>query len=89
MTDVAAIVAKMTDAQKRAVLGATIRYSLGAFPGTEPMQVNAGGATVALCNKALIRDRDVQSLSGRRTRIYALTPLGLAVRAYLEGTNHV
>jgi len=81
------IAAGLTEAQKRAVLGAVARYSLGLISGTEPMQVNAGGATVALCKKRLITERTIQGFSGRRSRIYALTPLGQQVRAILE-SNH-
>jgi hypothetical protein len=68
---------KLTAAQRAAILNARTRYDLG-FGSFE--EVRAGGATVALCKKGLIRSREVSGLTGRSRRAYALTVTGLAVR---------
>lgn len=82
MSDPAEIAAKLTKAQREAVLEARERLSLGSM-GDAPLQVNAGGATAALVRKGIIREIQITSLTMRRSRIYALTPLGLAVRRHL------
>lgn len=87
MTDpqIAEIAAKLTAAQRAAIEGAIERVA--AIAGSV-MQVNAGGATIALCKKGMIRNIPFQSFSGRRwSRIYVLTDTGKAVAAYLKEQN--
>lgn len=84
MTDLDKLAKGLTEAQRRAVLEARLRQGLTG----EPYQVNAGGATLALYRKNLARETEVQSISGRRSRIWVLTPLGLALRQHIERTTH-
>ena len=88
MTDPHKIANRLTEAQRLVILDATVRRALGSLWGYEPVQVNAGGDTVALSNKGIIRSVELVSISGRRSRIYALTPLGLKVKRILEEQNN-
>ncbi len=79
--EIDAIVRGMTKAQRDAVTDASAMPVL--FYGEGVWEVRAGGATVALCKKGVIRSREFRSLTGRTRRGYVLTPRGLAVRARL------
>lgn len=82
MTDVAEIARGLTKAQRDALDNADKMNST--IYGPNVFVVSAGGATVAMCKKDLIANREFRSLTGRTRRAFALTKTGLAVRDYLK-----
>jgi len=83
---VAEIAGRLSKAQREAVAGA--QQMTPFMYGPDIYEVRAGGATVAMCKKGLIRDREFRSLTGKSRRTYVLTPLGLAVRNFIQGNSH-
>lgn len=83
MTDVAAIVGKMTEAQTRAVM------ALGAFIGCR-WHCTFAGAYRGVHARTLNSLKELGLVWGREnhtSRYAGLLPLGLAVRAYLENDH--
>jgi len=75
----------LTEAQKRAVMEA--RKMPEVLHGDDCYEVKAGGATIALRQKCIIRPREFRRITGRTRRGYTLTPLGLTLRSHLEKTH--
>jgi hypothetical protein len=83
---VAEIAGRLSKAQREAIAGAAKMNSF--MYGPDIYEVRAGGATVAMCKKGLIREWAFRSITGKSRRIYVLTVTGLAVRAHLKGNSH-
>lgn len=80
---IAEIAGKMTITQRRAILEAN--DCTGPAYVTPLWEVRAkGGGAASLQGKRITSIRALRTISGGLRNVYALTPLGLAVRAYLQ-----
>lgn len=81
--DVAEIAASLTEAQRKACLAMTDR---GQFPGrdtfTEPGSWSLHSISPEVCRRTYVNTQTERSSKWRAA--YFLTPLGLALRAYLK-----